>query len=180
MNKLFLVVAACAVTAIGFGPAQAGPDDFQGTILLPTPFVGWGDAGTIGTFDCDGDETMDTAPPPEDCNKGAFSGVHRRLYINAGDATNGVLGYTIPITADGVPFTLASDPPDGADFDLTFYRALGDAPNGEPDTEFGDGVQATFALFGNQAETGTVPSGAKFAIITLWGSANAGFTYTSG
>lgn len=179
MSRLILGITTCAIVVAGFGPAQAGPDDFEGTILLPTPFVGWGDAGLVGDFDCDGDGETDTEPPPEDCHKGAFSGVHRRLFINGGDAANGLMGTTIPITADGVPFTLASDPPDSADFDLTFYRTLGDPPNGAPDTEFGD-ERATYSLFGNQAETGTVPFGAKFAIITLWGSANASFTYTSG
>lgn len=172
--RKFLPVIAALVAAVSAVPSQAGADDASATILLPTPFVGTGQSGAIGTFDC--------TTPDATCDKGTFSGLHRRLYINAPDVaqsdTMGVVGYTIPITRRNVAFTLRSQPPNTADFDITFYKSLGTPPNGPADTDFGT-ARSLFSRFGNQAETGTVPAGATFAIITLWGGANAVFDYSS-
>lgn len=160
MRRLLLATAAVALVAMQFGTAQANNDDTEGMVLLPTPIVGSGDSNEIGTFDCV--PTVDAG-----CHKGSFSGLYRRLYLAGGDAVQGTFGYLFRITEDQVPFTLSSTGAAPGDFDISFYKDLGslDPTAPAPNTDFG-AARASYSLAGVEPETGTVPKGAKFAIVT--------------
>lgn len=169
-----IVFAAMALLVLQFGPAQAA-DSKSGTILLPTPIVGSGEGGAIGDVECEW-----VSDP--NCEKGNFAGLHRRLYLVGGEAANGVFGVTFPVTATNVTFTLNSVPANTADFDITFYKDLGALPNTAP-APYCDPApcspKSNFAKLGNGAETGTVPAGTKWAIVTCT-CVNATFQYTAG
>lgn len=169
MRKLALALTTCALFALQFGVGHADNDDFSGTILLPTPIASGGTSGSIGDFDC---------VPGVDagCEKGNFTGIHRRLHLVAAaagqaGAVQGILGHTIAIKASsgGNSFTLRSVPANSADFDITFYKDLGALPNTNPAewcTAPCTPPQTSWGQFGNQPETGRVPIGARYAIIS--------------
>jgi hypothetical protein len=174
MAKRLAVLAVVVLAALQAVPSFADNDDKTGTILLPTPIVGGGESGAIGTFDC--------VPGVDDpCEKGNFAGLHRRLYLAGGDAVNGIFGVTFAIKAAsaGNSFTLSSVPANSADFDITFYKDLGALPNTNPATYCAPAPcspKSNFAQFGNGNETGKIPVGTRFAIVTCT-CVNANFKF---
>lgn len=92
--------------------------------------------------------------------------VPRMMFANAG--ANGVTGYVFEHGAAGRLFTLrATGQPSGLeDFDVSFYSSL---ESTEPVAWFaGDGDEA-----------GTVPAGARWAIVTMSAGANGAFVFSA-
>lgn len=99
----------------------------------------------------------------------------RTLYSAAGDAINGIVGYTFevdPATA-GSKFQL--DVSSGAGMDIQFYSDLGDPT--DPTTAPGN---VGFETAGPGGEAGTVPEGYPLAFVCLTEGPNATFTYKAG
>lgn len=94
------------------------------------------------------------------------AGPPRMMFASGG--VNGVTGYVFEHGAAGRPFTLrALDRPSGLeDFDISFYASLDST---EP--------VAWFAEDGDEA--GTVPAGARWAIVTMSAGANGTFLFTA-
>lgn len=93
----------------------------------------------------------------------------RLAYLQTGQ--NGVLGYVFHLEARTTRFTLAPASGDSntEDFDIFFYSAL-DSTTGAP-------LQPAYASVG--AESGLIPVGAQWAIVTLSAGAQGTFRYTA-
>lgn len=103
-----------------------------------------------------------------DATYSSWPGGQRTAYMVAG--SNGHVGYTIDLSeaVDGGRFELASlgDLTGLADFDIAFYASF--TPTVSTATIM------TRALGG---ESGTIPAGSRFAVITLFEGANASFAF---
>lgn len=166
-----ILTAAVLLAALGAGlPANAA--DKTATILVPT--------AANGTEE-------NCLPTSAGCEKSAVARHHRCLYtanpIAAQDNTTGYVGYTIRVTP-GAAYTLKPATGSSGDFDITFYEKLGTCSGrvGARDVFVGENPAPTTRTddhddhtFGNEA--GVVPVGSTWAIITLFGGANAKFVY---
>ena len=103
-----------------------------------------------------------------DATYASWPGGQRTVYSVAG--SNGHVGYTIDLSeaVDGGRFELVSDGGvlSNADFDIAFYASFTPTVS-----------TATIASRGVGGEAGTIPTGSRYAIVTLFDGANAGFTF---
>jgi len=168
MRRIFLAGVALAAVAAVSMPAQAARA-INATIVLPT-----GATGLQGAAGC---------PSAPGCYKTQVSRHVRCIYLADPslnqDGTTGRFGFVIGInTSDsGRPFTLTDQTglPAGIDFDVAWYQSLGScegesALGGENPTPMDP---PSFGRLGN--ESGVVPAGSRFAIVTMFGGANGLF-----
>lgn len=98
----------------------------------------------------------------------------RCAYLLGGEATNGAVGWALPLSAanSGATFSLSAT---GAGVAIVFYSSLGtcDGVTGPGPKSLG-----TFEFLGGSG-SGTVPAGATFAIIVIENGVNAPFTFSA-
>jgi hypothetical protein len=103
-----------------------------------------------------------------DVTYASWPGGQRTVYAAAG--SNGHVGYTIELSdaVDGGAFELVSAGSvlGNEDFDIAFYASFTPTVS-----------TATIATRGVGGETGTIPAGSRFAIVTLFDGANANFVF---
>lgn len=174
MRKM-IVFLCLAVAALGAIPsAQASVTK---SIAVPTGFTG---------------TEANCLPNAAGCEKTAVSRHARCAYLADPVNSQGVVGYTVNVSG-GTTYSLTAANATLGDFDVTFYQKLGtcsgyvisrNTPAG-PVTIGENPLPATADrtdgwddhTFGN--ESGTVPTGATKAIITLVGAPNQTFTWTN-
>lgn len=173
MRRTILAGLALALATLQFAPASADVT-VQRTIQISTVFQEAPNGG-IGCADFSNPH----------CYKQGVVARHARCHYlldpaSAQDSTTGKLGYVVSIasTSRSKPFTLTdiSGLAAAMDFDIQFYETLGTC-EGEPLGVPAIAIETTppFTHFGNEA--GTVPAKAAYAIITLFGGANAKFRF---
>jgi hypothetical protein len=180
MRKLFALATVLAVAALT-APGDAATK--TGTIKAPAPFAGL-------AYKNPGTATNGCAPTDAKCHKAPLSRAARCGYL-ADKSTNGNLGYVLVVSSKAKKFSLKNHKGSSADFDIAFYKKLGTCAGAQPrvggenpDTCFPGPdpkctVQYIWGHFGTGAETGAIPKGAKYAIVTLWGGANATFDFVT-
>jgi hypothetical protein len=103
-----------------------------------------------------------------DATYSSWPGGQRQVYTAAG--SNGHVGYTIELSedVDGGAFELVDTGSllSNADFDIAFYASFTPTVS-----------TATIANRAPGGEAGTIPSGSRFAVITLFDGANASFAF---
>jgi hypothetical protein len=160
LGCLAVVAASLLVAPAGAATKQ---QSIEGTIALPTPFTD---------------------------DSGCFAGVHRRVHAVAGDAINGVFGYSFAVDKAtwNKPFKLdVTGGQNYVDLDINFYlgplTTVDDivAAQGDP------AAPPTVAVETRQAggETGIVPKGAENVIVCMYGGqagigVASSFTYLAG
>jgi hypothetical protein len=151
---LFTTFAVGLFLALPFLPfAEAASDGrtISGTILVPSV----------------------TVPTTPALVGGVLTRHARCLYLVAGPAANGVVGWVEGITPaeGGAAFTLTSST-GGADPDVVFYADLGSC-----DSQVAPPIVLGSAE-GPGAEAGTIPAGTNVIIVVIEGAPNAAFDFT--
>ena len=180
MLKKLLILAVLIAAVAAVMPAHA--ETVTATITAPTAATG---------LEPDDSEATTCSGLDATCEKSVLARHARCLYLANKDAaqsaTEGKVGFVFSVTP-GNAYTLKPAAGSSGDFDITFYIDMGTCegatPRGnqtggkDPKPAAGDQNYDDYSdhHFGN--ESGTVPAGSTKAIVTLFGGANAKFTYT--